>query len=202
MPDSVRNLFNEGFNGKILETPKPNDEFFKNVTNLIIASNKISREAISIKANKMGFTVLNLVSQLQGLAKEMGKSIADSFDSFPNDAIIIAGGETTVNIKGTGVGGRNQELVLASCELLSKKDFVIIAAIGTDGIDGPTDAAGAIADNLSFKKAVNKGMIANDYLENNDSYSYLKKTEGLIYTGRTGTNVMDFVVAVKMNDKK
>jgi hydroxypyruvate reductase len=111
-------------------------------------------------------------------------------------ACILSGGETTVTIRGSGMGGRNQEFVLAAAIALEGSGPVTVLSAGTDGTDGPTDAAGAIADSSTVVRARELGLDADSFLTDNDSYHFFEKIEGLIKTGPTGTNVMDIRVAL------
>ncbi|RLF38328.1 MAG: glycerate kinase, partial [Thermoplasmata archaeon] len=135
---------------------------------------------------------------IQGEAREIGKALAEYAMFFPRSpSIIIAGGETTVTVKGEGRGGRNQELVLAAVTHLSHEPLVFISC-GTDGIDGNSPAAGAVADGESLEKAYRAGMKPEEYLERNDSYSFFHALGDDIITGYTGTNVMDIQIMVKL----
>jgi glycerate-2-kinase len=108
----------------------------------------------------------------------------------------VAGGETTVTVTGEGTGGRNQELVLAATPKLAGSNGVVLASLSTDGVDGPTDAAGAIADGDTLAKAARMGLVPEDFLSANDSYNFFSKLGDLILTGPTGTNVNDITVLV------
>ena len=112
--------------------------------------------------------------------------------------VILAGGETTVTVRGHGKGGRNQELVLSASLRINKLEGVVIASIGTDGVDGPTDAAGALVDGSTLKRARERGMNPLDYLVNNDSYSFFMNLNDLIMTGPTGTNINDLIILVSI----
>ncbi len=121
----------------------------------------------------------------------IAKEIRASGNPISKPACIISGGETTVTIKGKGLGGRNQEFVLASATEIAGMSDTVILSCGTDGTDGPTDAAGALADGLTIQRAEKLGMQAMEYLWNNDSYHFFEKLDDLIKTGPTNTNVMD-----------
>ncbi|MEM2943698.1 MAG: glycerate kinase [Methanomassiliicoccales archaeon] len=174
------------------ENPKPGDPIFEKVKNVIVASNTIALEAALAKSRDHGFESLILTSSMRGEARNVGTALArlgnqirQSLDS-SQMKMIIAGGETTVTVKGRGRGGRNCELVLSA--LFELEDGITLLSLGTDGIDGNTDAAGAIADASMFREE------ASRFLANNDSYSYFLKYGGLIFTGATGTNVCDIVL--------
>lgn len=121
----------------------------------------------------------------------LAKEIHATGNPIPKPACIISGGETTVRITGKGLGGRNQEFVLASAFEIAGMDETVILSCGTDGTDGPTDAAGALADGFTIQRAERLGMHPRDYLRNNDSYHFFEKLNDLIKTGPTNTNVMD-----------
>lgn len=203
LPKSVVERIEKGVRGEILETPKPGDEIFNNVKNIIVSNNMKSLVAMEKKASSLGYNTIILTSYAQGESREVGKFLCavikqiSSYDiPIKKPACLILGGETTVTVKGNGKGGRNQELVLSI--VLNCKDVknFVFASIGSDGIDGYTDAAGAIADNFSLEDAVNSGLKPEEFLENNDSYNFFKQTRDLIFTGPTGTNVNDFTVAL------
>jgi len=203
VPQSVRGIIENGIKGVIPETPKPDDEIFKRVSNIIIGSNRNAVEAALAKASSLGFHATILSNCISGEAREVGREFAAmalkaraSSDPVSPPACILAGGETTVTIHGNGKGGRNQELALSAAVELSDAKDVVIASVGTDGTDGPTDAAGAIIDNTTLARAHAKGLDATDYLNRNDSYNLLKPIGDLLFTGPTGTNVMDLMVAL------
>jgi glycerate 2-kinase len=201
LPDSVVAHLQAGGRGDIDETPKADDPIFDKTDNIIVASNKIAIAAAEDKASRMGYHPVVVDSSLVGEAREAGAKIAryaleiiDGGKRIPLPAALISGGETTVTVKGEGKGGRNQELALsAALELAGYRGFALVSA-GTDGIDGPTDAAGAVIDGETVARGKNKGLDARAFLDNNDSYSFLDKTGELIKTGPTGTNVMDIQV--------
>jgi glycerate-2-kinase len=134
----------------------------------------------------------NVGSILGALAKEI---MTSSNPSSPPLGVVI-GGETTVTVTGKGKGGRNQEIALAAALQIKGSDNVVIASVSTDGVDGPTDAAGAIADGNTISRSEEMKLNAEDYLKNNDSYSFFSKIGDLIYTGPTGTNVNDLSILV------
>ena len=144
----------------------------------------------------MGYYPHLLSTTLQGEARQIGKDLACYAKIFPRSkSVIIAGGETTVTVTGKGKGGRNQELVLGALQELQNTS-IVIASCGTDGIDGSTNAAGAIADESSLSRAKKKGLDPYIFLHNNDSYSFFQKLNDLLITGPTGTNVMDLQILV------
>ena len=146
-----------------------------------------------------------LTTQIQGEASQVGGVLASiardiGRNGYPvaTPAAFVAGGETTVNVKGNGVGGRNQEVALAASIGIKSglAKATVIASIGTDGIDGPTDAAGAIVDTNTVKRGLERKMDARTFLANNNSYAFFKSLGDLIVTGPTGTNVNDIMIAL------
>lgn len=176
------------------ETPKNGDEIFENVENIIVGSNRLALDAAARGAKKLGYRPLILSSTMQGEAREVARvhaqiarEVRTSGNPVKAPACILSGGETTVSVRGEGKGGRNQEFALAAAIDIAGLDGVLILSAGTDGTDGPTDAAGAIATGTTLSR----GPDALDYLNRNDSYSYFDRLRDLIKTGPTGTNVMD-----------
>ncbi|MEM0040670.1 MAG: glycerate kinase [Thermofilum sp.] len=202
-PQSIKKILEDGIAGKIPETPKPGDPVFEKVNNRIIASNIISLNAMASKAREMGYNTVILTSMLEGEAREAGKILAaiakevlKTGNPVPPPAVILAGGETTVTVRGRGTGGRNQELALSAAIALKGEQRIAIASAGSDGRDGPTDVAGAVVDGYTYEKAQKLGLSPETYLENNDSYTFFQKAGGHIKTGYTGTNINDLVVIV------
>ncbi|HDH07297.1 MAG TPA: glycerate kinase [Thermoproteales archaeon] len=203
VPQSVREYIEKGLRGEVPETPKPGDPIFRKVYNKIVASNIISLKAMEEKARELGYNTLLLTSVLEGEAREAGKVFAsialevlERNIPVKKPAFILAGGETTVTVRGRGRGGRNQEFVLGAALKIRNRKGVYIAALGSDGIDGITDAAGAIVDYKTAIIGEEKGLTIEKALKDNDSYTYLKRVGGLIFTGATGTNVNDLYVAL------
>ena len=184
--------------GEIEETPRPGDKIFERSQSVIIGSNIHALNSIEHKAQELGYNTLLLSSFLDGETRECAKfhvsiarEILSSSNPISTPACIISGGETTVTIKGRGKGGRNQEFALSAAIEVEDQKNVIVLSVGTDGTDGPTNAAGAISDNTTIKRASAKGLNARKALENNDSYNFFKPLNDLIITGPTLTNVMD-----------
>ncbi|MCD6564040.1 MAG: glycerate kinase [Thermoproteales archaeon] len=209
VPRNVIKYLYDGVRGLNPETPKPNDRIFENVKIFVVASNIVSLNAMKKKAEEMGYKAIILTSRVLGEAKEIGKLIAGiGIEVYTNGnplappAILLAGGETTVTVKGDGIGGRNQELALSAALMLQEYEGIVIASIGSDGRDGPTDAAGAIVDCNTIRKAYDLGLNPRKYLDNNDSYSFFEKVGGLIKTGYTGTNVNDFIIILVKNSRE
>jgi glycerate 2-kinase len=194
VPAPVRDRLERGVRGEIEETPKPGDAIFSRVRNIVVGSAALALDAAARKAKELGYRALVLASGIQGETREIARMHAAIAAEVVRDgrpvrppACIITGGETTVTIKGEGLGGRNQEFVLAAAvEIVGLPDTVVFSA-GTDGSDGPTDAAGAIADGETLRR----GPDARAYLDRNDSYHYFEKLGDLVMTGPTNTNVMD-----------
>ncbi len=210
IPERARRWINLGVKGLISETPKPGDPIFEKVHNIIIASNIVSLRAMAKRARDIGLNTLILTSYLEGEAREVGKVLASIIkEVYAHDlpinkpAALIAGGETTVTVRGRGKGGRNQELALSAARAISGLKGTVLASIGSDGIDGVTDAAGALVDGYTVTRALEKGLKPEDYLLENDSFTFFKRLGGsLIYTGPTGTNVNDFIVAVILSESQ
>ncbi|MGC8895541.1 MAG: glycerate kinase type-2 family protein [Candidatus Bathyarchaeia archaeon] len=203
IPTSIRKVLLEGEKGKIPETPKANDEAFKKVFNVIIGNNRLASKTAQECLKSEGLNTLLLTATLEGEARHVGTMLASiahevsvSGNPIPKPAGIIAGGETTVTIIGKGKGGRNQEIALAAALKMNGMDGAVLASISTDGIDGPTDAAGAIVDGKTLTKAAKEGLTPEEYLAENDSYNFFSKLEDLIFTGQTGTNVNDISVII------
>jgi glycerate-2-kinase len=198
IPVKVRDLIKEGVIGIIDETPKIEDPIFRYTFNYIVANNNIACNAAEEKAKKIGYQTMLLTTSLTGEAREIGRYLVDKADKYRNeekDFVFISGGETTVTIKGDGKGGRNQELVLGSVVSIADSD-IVLASVATDGTDGKSDAAGAIADGFTLSRGRQKELNPNDFLDGNNSYEYFKKLDDLFITGPSGTNVMDIQVII------
>ncbi len=181
------------------ETPKPGDKIFEKTRNVIVGSNALAVDAAAEEARRLGFHTLVLSTFVEGEAREVArvhaaiaKEIRASGRPVPRPACVISGGETTVTIRGKGLGGRNQEFALAAAiDIAGFGNNMLILSGGTDGTDGPTDATGAIADGATLDRGQALGLDAVAFLRNNDSYHFLEATGDLIKTGPTGTNVAD-----------
>ena len=200
-PETIKRRLNDGVAQKIPETPKEMPPFCHNV---IIGSNFSACTAAKLRAEELGLNSLILTSSMEGEARHIGiafaaiaKEIHTHGHPLPKPCAIIAGGETTVTVTGTGKGGRNQEICLgAAMKLREKMDGVAFGSIGTDGIDGPTDAAGALIDPSTILRAREKGLDPQKRLENNDAYHFFQELSDLVLTGPTGTNVMDLIILI------
>ncbi len=198
IPPSILGHLKKGAQGKIKETPKAGSPIFERVKNFIIGSNSLALEAAKQKAEELGFSSMILPRPVSGDTTRsavrhanMAKRIQETGDPVCPPACIISGGETTVKIKGKGLGGRNQEFVLIGATKIAGSKNVVMLSAGTDGTDGPTDAAGAICDGKTIKRALRKGLDPKQYLDDNDSYHFFQKLGDLLKTGPTNTNVMD-----------
>ena len=199
LPLSVKTVIADGIADKLPETPKNGDAVFANVWNCIVANNELACKAAENKAKELDYTTMLLTTSLTGKAKEMGRYLVDRAQNYGTDdtkMVFIAGGETTVKIKGNGKGGRNQEMVLASVTKLDDTEMVF-ASFATDGIDGTSNAAGAIADGFSMIRAQDKNLDPERFLKENNSYVFFKHLDDAFITGPTGTNVMDIHLLIK-----
>ena len=194
IPASIRQRIEEGIRGVIPETPKQ----VTRTQNIVVGSNQLALDAAATEAKRLGYRPMILSSFIEGETREIARmhaAIAREIVTFgrPSKAptCLISGGETTVAIKGEGKGGRNQEFALAAAIDIQNLPGVCILSAGTDGTDGPTDAAGALCDTTTIARAIKHGLDANDFLNRNDSYHFFEPLGDLIKTGPTGTNVMD-----------
>ena len=202
MPASIVRLIQSGLAGDVPDTPKKGDPVFANVANILLGNNAAACREARDQGATLGYNAYFLTSSLSGEARDiarffsaLAKDVDQKISDFAKPALIVAGGETTVTIRGTGKGGRNQEMALAflidlleSCEDFSNVYFL---SGGTDGNDGPTDAAGAFAFYKMKDEIAQLGLIPSEFLENNDAYHFFEKIDGLIMTGPTNTNVCD-----------
>jgi len=205
MPGSVINILTKGIQGHIPETPKKGAPVFSGMNNIIIGSNAIAIEAAKKAAQRSGYKTAVLSTKLSGetsqVAKDLARAALDRKKTLPvgEKFCLIAGGETTVTVKGDGKGGRNTELALAFGIAIQGQPGITFLSAGTDGTDGPTDAAGAIVTGQMFFDAVSRGLDPQDYLVRNDSYTFFNVINGLVITGPTGTNVMDIQLILLEN---
>jgi glycerate 2-kinase len=197
IPGAVTSFLKKGAAGEIVDTPKAGDPIFQKVQNLLIGNNQLALVAAKEKAEALGYNTLVLSRSIEGEARKVAidhvviaRDVLSSSSPRP-PACIISGGETTVAIRGDGLGGRNQEFALAAAIEIDGLEGVVVLSGGTDGTDGPTDAAGGIVDWTTVQRARDQGLDAQSYLERNDSYPFLKTVGDLLITGPTLTNVMD-----------
>lgn len=198
VPDTIRTHLEAGLMGQIEETPKPGAAFFKHVDNLIVGSNSNAAHSAVLQARKEGFNPISLTNYLQGEASQAGKFLGSILRQMalqdqpvPRPGLAIVGGETTVTIRGNGLGGRNQELALAAVSYLDRLQDVALITLATDGGDGPTDAAGAVVTGDSLSRADLLNLNPLEYLSNNDSYNFFLPLDDLLRIGPTMTNVND-----------
>lgn len=204
IPGNVRTVLIRGQKGEIPDTPKQGSVVFQNVQNLVVGNNRKALDAAAVKASSMGYRTEILSSSVAGEAREVGRTLADMARersasrrvSKGAPVCYISGGETTVTVTGSGTGGRNTELALSFAIEAENLKGVTLLSAGTDGTDGPTDAAGAIADGSSVEKARGMGCDPGKHLADNDSYHFFSRIDSLIRTGPTGTNVMDVQIMV------
>jgi len=200
VPAAVKQRLELGAAGRIKDTPKPQDPIFQNIISHFVANSGRACSAAAQAAKKLGYRTMILTSRLEGDTTEAARfhmSIAGEIVSqnrpLRRPACIISGGETTVKVRGNGKGGRNQEFALQCVKPLARLAApCVVASLGTDGTDGPTDAAGALADNTSLTRSLKYGaQFLKEAVINNDSYHFFKRLDDLIVTGPTRTNVMD-----------
>ena len=205
VPESIRKVLSDGEKGLIPETPKADDQVFKKVFTVVVGNNRFASLAACESLRSNGLNTLLLTSTLEGEARHVGtvlasiaREISISQNPVSKPAGIVAGGETTVTVKGKGLGGRNQEIALSAALKLEGMNGVVLASLSTDGVDGPTDAAGAIVDGKTLERAANKGLNPEEFLAENNSYNFFSELGDLIFTGPTGTNVNDISVIIVM----
>jgi glycerate 2-kinase len=194
VPQSVLTRLEQGAAGLLPETPKPGDPLFRNVHNLIVGSNRLALKAAASQAKKLGYSPMILSSTMQGETREVARVHAEILreaTSSRSSMCFLSGGETTVTVKGQGKGGRNQEFALAAAIAIDGLKDILILSAGTDGTDGPTDAAGAMALGNTVSRAKDAGLKAYQHLQDNNAYPFFDALGDLIRTGPTGTNVMD-----------
>ena len=197
-PQPVLSHLQRGAAGEYPETPKPDEGLFAKVNNVIIGDNLQAAEAALEQARKEGFNSLLLTTYLQGEARQAGRllaailrQVAANEQPLPRPACLVAGGETTVTVRGVGLGGRNQELALGAVAELAGLERVALLTLATDGGDGPTDAAGAIVSGETWQRAKQAQLAPLEFLERNDAYHFFQALGDLLLTGPTQTNVND-----------
>lgn len=194
---NLKNKIPDSISQSLRETLKPNDPIFSRVQNTVIASNEIALFAAQAQAQSDGFQTKIIQTGVQGEAQIVGYEIASRFkkslQTMRRPFCLLAGGETTVTLKGNGKGGRNQELAIAAVDVLAGLENIMFISLATDGEDGPTDAAGAVVTGETAQRAGLLGMSAVEYLSRNDAYSFFAALNDLVKTGPSGTNVNDLV---------
>jgi hydroxypyruvate reductase len=198
VPEAVRDFIERGIRGEVPETPKPRDPVFRRVRNVIVGSNALALSAGARKAKALGYRTRILSSSLSGEARELGRFHAAIAYELINrnqparrPACILSGGEPTVTVRGNGKGGRAQELALAAGIAMAGLPQALLLSAGTDGTDGPTDAAGALVTGDTLRRAEALSLDPEKHLSHNNAYPFFAGLGDLITTGPTGTNVMD-----------
>ena len=201
IPENARSVVTSGLSGSLPETPKRKNKVFRRVHNVVVGNNRASCLAAASAMTKAGYKTQILSLQITGEASEAGlifgsivRDIRENSLPFAPPAAFVAGGETTVTARGKGKGGRNQELVLAAAVKVSGSEEVVVGSFATDGIEGRTDAAGAVADGSTINRGLKLGMDPEEFLRTNDSYHYFSRLKDLVITGPTGTNVNDIMI--------
>jgi glycerate-2-kinase len=198
IPTTVTTVITEGIAGRISETLKENDPVFETVFNFIIANNERACQGVITKAKELGYDAKLMTTSIAGEARVIGKYLINRVKkSICNrKTVFITSGETTVTVRGSGTGGRNQELVLSCVEEIAGKDMVV-ASFATDGIDGNSNVAGALADGFTLPRALKKKLNPSRFLEQNNSYVFFQGLDDTLRTCRTGTNVMDIQILIR-----
>ncbi|NLR82711.1 glycerate kinase [Chitinophaga eiseniae] len=196
LPASLWQYLQQGAAGLIPETPKPGDADFSHVYNYLAGTNRIALEAAAAKAQALGYHPLFLSDTVTGDVHAVAAMLTETAERYhgPLPACLLAGGETTVKITGTGLGGRNQQLALEVGIAIAEDPRLTFLSGGTDGGDGPTNAAGAIVNASTIENAVRQQLDPNSFLRNNDAWHFFSKAGGLMITGPTQTNVMDLMI--------
>lgn len=204
VPASILAHLERGRRGEIADTPKPSDvPLFARVQNVVVADNALACQAALEAAQARGLNAVLLTTYLQGEAREVARvltaitrEVVASNRPAAAPACLLAGGETTVTVRGKGKGGRSQELALAAAIEIGgmPPERVVVLCAGTDGTDGPTDAAGALVDGSTVARAAALGLDARQFLDNNDAYHLFEPLHDLVLTGPTNTNVNDLVL--------
>jgi hydroxypyruvate reductase len=196
-PASVRDRLTAGQRGEIPETPKPGDPLFARVSHHVIGNNTLVAEAAAARAARLGYRPLLLTRSLEGEAREVARDLIVRARTLTPPACLIAAGETTVTVRGPGLGGRCQEFALAAAIELDGVPDVTVLAAGTDGTDGPTDAAGGLIDGATVKRAQAAGVDARAALKDNDAHRALQASGDLVVSGPTRTNLLDLYVVLQ-----
>jgi glycerate 2-kinase len=195
---SVVERLRAGARGEIAETPKPGEPLFTRVTNVVIGNNRLVVEAAARAAERVGCTPRMATAALEGEASDAARTLVAEARALPLRTCLIAGGETTVTVRGSGRGGRCQQFALAAALALRPEDQLSVLAAGTDGTDGPTDAAGAVVDASTPARGGAAGQDPERALADNDAYAFLRASADLIVTGPTNTNLLDLYLAVRL----
>jgi len=197
VPASVARRLDAGLCGDVEETPKPGDRLFGRVSNVVIGNNTLITDAAVATAGRLGYHPHLMTRELQGEARVVARDLVARARRLEAPACLIAGGETTVTVRGPGKGGRCQEFALAAALELRSTDRITVLAAGTDGTDGPTDATGAIVDASSVARGAAAGADARQALQDNDAYRFLRASGDLLVSGPTRTNLLDLYLVLR-----
>jgi hydroxypyruvate reductase len=208
VPPAVRERLRAGRQGRLADTPKPGAALFGRVHTAIVGSNRLAAEAAVEAAHARGLNALLLSTFVEGEARQvarvaaaLARELAGYDRPMRRPACLVWGGETTVTVRGGGKGGRNQELALAAALAMEGVPGVVLVALGTDGTDGPTDAAGAVATGETVARARSLGLDPAAHLADNDAYPFFHALGDLIRTGPTGTNVNDLMFLFAFDER-
>jgi hydroxypyruvate reductase len=196
-PRSIADRLRAGAAGSLPETPKPGDPVFERVHHVVIGNNALVVEAAAAEAGRLGYRPHVLSRALQGEAREVARDLVARARALPGPACLIAAGETTVTVRGSGRGGRCQEFALAAALELGDDETMVILAAGTDGTDGPTDAAGGVVDAATVGRGRAAGREAARALSDNDTAAFLTATGDAVVTGPTNTNLLDLYLVLR-----
>jgi len=197
-PRAIVERLRAGAGGARAETPKPGDPVFARVTNLVIGNNALVADAAAAEAERRGYRPHVLTRALQGEARDTARDLVARARALPAPAALIAGGETTVTVRGRGRGGRCQEFALAAALALEAGESLVVLAAGTDGTDGPTDAAGGVVDAATLARGRAAGADAARALADNDAHAFLSAAGACIVSGPTNTNLLDLYLILRL----
>ncbi|MCA9667701.1 MAG: DUF4147 domain-containing protein [Myxococcales bacterium] len=205
LPASVRELLEAGARGELDETPAPGDPRLERASALIVGSARVAAEAALERCSALGLGAQILTTFLEGEAREVGRALAAVLREIDaagrplaRPCCLICAGETTVTLRGGGKGGRNQELALAAAPALAGLENVLLLTLASDGVDGPTDAAGAFVDGSTMARAAERGLDVATHLRDNNAYPLLEALGDLLLLGPTGTNVNDLTFLIAL----
>jgi glycerate 2-kinase len=197
IPRAVRDHLERGVHALVPETLQPGDPCLARVHNVVVGTNRTAVRAAAQAARRLGFETRVVRDPMVGEARELPARLLSLLGPAPRNTCLVAGGETTVTVRGRGCGGRNQEIAVAAARLLAGRAPRLVAALATDGIDGNTRAAGGVADETSRARARRLGLApASAFLRENDAHGFLAALGDLLITGPTGTNVADLCVVL------
>ena len=198
IPATVKTIITEGIAARIPETLKENDPVFKTVFNFVIANNERACQGAITKAKELGYDTKLMTTSITGEARVIGKYLINRVKKslYHGKTVFITSGETTVKVRGNGLGGRNQELVLSCVEEISDSEL-IVASFASDGLDGNSGVAGALADGFTLARALKKKLDPTRFLEQNNSHVFFQELGDTLRSGPTGTNVMDIQIVIR-----